>query len=167
MLDPNIISSMRNELTKLATAGVGQPPVHQYEEMNKKKWIQTAKDFPVVIAGGALGYGLGHTGAQYLVPKMFKSPEAQQKLMRGLPWAAAAASGLGSYLAMVQQRMLQERREQAAKEPGGTVQAENEQPPQTTVNGPVPKTGGAIVPNVGARRTDPWRQDRRYPEFKG
>lgn len=167
MLDPEIISAMHRELKKLATAGVGQPPVHQYEEMNKKKWIQTAKDIPVAIAGGALGYGLGRTGAEYLVPKMFKSPEAQAALMKGLPWATAAAGGLGGYLMMAQQRMLQERREQAGKEQGGTVQAENEQPPQTTVNGPVPKLSGAIVPNVGAKRTDPWRQDRRYPEFKG
>jgi len=163
---------MRQELTKLSTEGYGQPPPpHSYEEMTKAKWIQTAKDVPVVLAGSALGYGLGRTAGEYLVPKMFQSAEAQSKLKGALPWVAAGASGLGSYIALVQHRMLKERREaaeaQALKEQGGTSTAESELPQQTPAGSPTPKMGGAKVPNVGPMRTDPWRPDRRYPNYTG
>lgn len=148
MLDSLVIRSMFRELTKLATQGVGAPPaVHDYEEMNKAKWLQTAKDLPVAIGGGMLGYGLGRAGAELLVPKMFPdNPAAQAALQKGLPWMMGGASMIGGHLGTQQMRLLRQRREQASleaakKEMGGTSQAENEQPQQTTVNGPVGTAG--------------------------
>lgn len=165
---------MREALTKLATQGYGQPPPpHEYEEMNRAKWIQTAKDIPVVLAGTALGYGLGRTGAEYLAPRIFTTPESQQRLIQAMPLVSAGASTLGSYLAMMQYRMLQQRREQAAKleaakqEAGGTSTAESELPQQTPVNAPAPKMAAAPEPAVGPRRTDPWRTDRLFKPYYG
>lgn len=148
-MDPATLYAMRDELRhlapqiKLATQGYGGPP-QEFEEMNAPRWKQTFKDLPIVIGGAALGYGAGRTGAEYLLPKLVTSPEALADVKKGLPIATAALGGLGSYLAMVQHRMLRQRRDQAAqKELGGTVTAEAEQPQQTPVNAPVDKLSGA------------------------
>lgn len=107
------LRSMRLELEKIATEGIGQPP-HQYEEMNKKKWIQTAKDVPVALAGSMIGYGLGKTIAQYVMPKVITTPEAYTKLIKAIPPVTSALGGLGSYLGMVQHNHMRARREEAS-----------------------------------------------------
>ncbi len=159
-MDPLVLAAMHAELVKLSTQGYGAPPPHDYEEMDHAKWIQTAKDVPVILAGGALGYGLSLTAAQYLAPKMVKSPEALAKVKSALPWVGAGASGLGAYLALQQQHQLHKRREAASA-------AAQPPPPAEPPKEAAPKQSSAIVPNVGARRTDPWREDRRYPKFLG
>lgn len=106
--------SMRLELEKIATEGVGSPP-HQYEEMNKKKWIQTAKDVPVALAGSMIGYGLGLTISEYVMPKLIKTPESYSKLIKAIPPTTSAMGGLASYLGMVQHNHMRSRREEASK----------------------------------------------------
>jgi hypothetical protein len=172
-VDPATLYAMRDELRhlapqiKLATQGYGGLP-QEFEEMNAPRWKQTLKDMPIVIGGGALGYAAGRTGAEYLLPKLVTSPEALANVKKGLPAATAALGGLGAYLALIQHRMLKQRREQAAqRELGGTVTAEAEQPQQTPVNAPVDKLSGAPVPNVGPRRTDPWRTSAWDPYYTG
>ena len=168
-MDPLTLSAMRGELArlKLATQGVGGAP-QEFEEMNAPRWRQALKDVPVVIGGGALGYALGRTGAEYLLPKMVTSPEALANVKKGLPLATATLGGLGGYLALVQHRMLKQRRDEAAqRELGGTVMAEAEQPQQTPVNAPIDKLSNARVPGVGPRRTDPWRTSPYDPFYTG
>lgn len=157
------------ELFKVATEGHGQPS-HQYEEMNKAKWKQTLKDLPIAVLGTAAGYGLGRTTSEYLLPHIFKTPGSHEVLKKALPAATAVAGGLGSYMLAVQRRMLQERREEAARnaarEQGGTSYAETEQIPSTPVNSPPPKVAGAPAPAIArAKKTDPWREDTRNPPF--
>lgn len=147
---------------KVATAGHGPPP-HQYEEMNKAKWKQTLKDLPVALLGTGVGYGLGRTASEYLVPHMFSSPQSQSTLKKLLPAAAAAGGGLSSFMLSMQRRALRDRREQAARESGGTMTAEAELTPTTVAGEVPPKTAGAPAPAVAqARLNDPWRTDRRY-----
>lgn len=158
-MDPLVLAAMHAELVKLSTQGYGAPPPpHDYEEMDHAKWVQTAKDVPVIIAGGALGYGLSKTTAEYLAPKMVKSPEALAKVKSILPWVGAGASGLGAYLALQQHHHLTKRREAAS----AAARPAPVEPPKEAA----PKQAGAIVPNVGAGRLDPWRAVRR-PDFKG
>lgn len=147
---------------KLATAGHGPPP-HQYEEMSKAKWKQTLKDLPVAVLGTAAGYGLGRTASEYLLPHLLSSPQSQETFKKVLPAAAAATGGLGSFMLAMQRRMLHDRREQAAREAGGTMTAEAEQEPRTPANTPPPKVAGLPAPAVAqATLKDPWRTDRRY-----
>lgn len=173
MMDSISLHSMRAELEKLATEGHGAPPVHQYEELNKPRAMQALKDIPVALLGTGLGYGIGRTGAEYLLPQVFQSAGAQETLKKGLPLATAAAGGLGAYFLSQQQRLMQKRRDEAdaaskKKELGGTAPIIDAAQQTTPANAPVPsKLGGAIVPAVGARRTDPWREDTRYPKFTG
>jgi hypothetical protein len=112
----------------------------------------------VILGGGALGFGVTKTTAEYLLPHMVKSPEALAKFKLGLPWAGAGASALGAYLALQQHHHLKARREAAA--------AAAAPPPEEPPKQAAPKQAGAIVPNVGAQRGDPWRAVRR-PDFKG
>lgn len=171
-MDSVTLAAMRDELQhlgprlKLATQGIGGAP-QEFEEMNAPRWKQTLKDVPIVVGGGALGYALGRTGAEYLLPKMVTSPEALEKVKRGLPLATAGLGGLGAYLALVQQRMLKQRRNAAAQEAGGTVTAEAEQPQQSPVNAPIDKLSNARVPGVGPRRSDPWRSSAYDPYYTG
>lgn len=165
MTSPLTMRAMHAEVTKLATEGYGPAP-HRYEQMDKSKWKQTLKDLPIAVLGTAAGYGLGRTASEYLLPHIFKSPEAQETLKKALPAASAAAGGLGSYLLAIQRRMLRDRRENASREAGGTVTAEREQVTQTPVNSSPPKLGGAPTPVIQARRQDPWREDTRYKIFR-
>lgn len=98
---------------KLATAGHGPP--QQYEEIDKARWMQTLKDVPIVVLGTGVGYGIGKTLSQYVLPHVFKTPEAQQTLKKYLPAATTAVGGLGSAMLAVQRHMLRERRDQAAR----------------------------------------------------
>ena len=89
---------------------------HKYEEMSKGKWKQVLKDVPMAALGGAIGYGVGHTAVEYLIPKMLKaSPALEGPLMRAIPAATAAAAGLTSYLMLRQHRLMKDRREQARR----------------------------------------------------
>lgn len=155
---------------KIATAGHGQPPPHQYEEMNKARLMQTLKDVPIVILGTAGGYAAGRTAAEYLLPHLIQSPQAQEQFRKALPTAAAIGGGLGSTLLAAQRHMLRERRDRAAREAQerearGPVNTDAPQP-QTPPNSPPPKTAGAPAPRIAqAKRTDPWREDSRNPPF--
>ena len=165
MTTPIVMRAMHAELSKLASEGYGPTP-HRYEEMDKAKWKQSLKDLPVAILGTAGGYALGRTLSEYALPHVFSTPSSQETLKKVLPAASAAAGGIGSYLLALQRGILKDRREQASREAGGTMTAEAEQPPQTPVNSPPPKLGGAPTPMVQARRQDPWREDTRYKIFR-
>jgi len=172
MTTPLSLRAMHAELMKLSTEGYGSSP-HTYEEMDKAKWKQVLKDLPLAVLGTAGGYALGRTGAEYLAPKIFNTPSSQEGLKRMLPAAVAATGGLGTYLLSVQRNKMKERRDTASlndkkvdREAGGTMTAEREQEPQTPVNSPPPKLGGAPTPMIQARRQDPWREDSRYKIFR-
>ena len=165
------LESMRRELTKLATEGYGRP-AQEYEELTKPRLIQALKDAPIALLGTAAGYGIGRTGAEYLMPKIFQTPAAHEALKRGIGVASATAGGLGSFFLAQQHRMMKDRRDaaQRASEPeaGGTEPIIDKARPMQPENAPVDKLSGAIVPAVAqARRIDPWREDRRYPKFQG
>lgn len=146
--DPHTIAAMRDELTKLATEGHGPPPPHHYEEMSMPKWKQMAKDLPAAVLGTAVGYGVGRTTSEYLMPHVLSSPQARENASKFLPAAAAATGGLGTYLLTVQRGMMKKRRDEA------------ERKAQT-------KAAGAPVPAAAnATRKDPWRTDTRYPNYK-
>jgi hypothetical protein len=146
--DPTTIAAMRDELTKLATQGHGQPP-HEYEEMSGPRWRQAAKDIPIAILGTALGYGVGKTTSEYVMPKLLSTPKGVDTARKILPGVAATAGGLGSYMLSVQRGMMKQRRNEAerkAQEPS--------------------KSAGARVPAAAnATRKDPWRTDTRYPNY--
>jgi hypothetical protein len=147
MFDPRTLSAMRDELTKLATQGYGQPP-HEYEEMTVPKWKQTAKDLPAAILGGGLGYAIGKTTSEYVMPKVLSTPQGVATAQKWLPGVAAAASGVGTYLLSAQRGMLKQRRLEADRK------AREEKL----------KSAGARVPAAAnATYKDPWRTDTRYP----
>lgn len=172
-LDAQHLLGMRRELEKLATQGHGPPP-QEYEELNKPRMMQALKDLPIAMLGTGLGYAAGRTGAEYLTPHIFNTPEAQEVLKRNIGVASAVTGGLGSYLLAQQYRLMKQRRDQAdanSKKPemGGTepiVGKVEQKGPENEP--PISKFSSNIVPAVAqARRIDPWREDRRYPKFLG
>lgn len=172
-LDAQHLLSMRRELEKLATQGHGPQP-QEYEELNKPRLMQALKDVPAAILGTALGYGVGRTGAEYLTPHIFNTPEAHELLKRNIGVATAVTGGLGSYLLSQQYRLMKQRRDQAdaaSKKPemGGTEPIVGKVETKAPENEPpTSKFSSNIVPAVAqARRNDPWREDHRYPKFLG
>lgn len=166
--DSVLLGSMRRELTKLATEGHGRP-TQEYEELTKPRLMQALKDIPIALLGTAAGYGIGRTGAEYLMPKIFQTPESHEALKRGIGLATGTAGGLGSFFIAQQQRVLRDRRDAAQqREAGGTEPIVDKARPMSPENAPVDKLSSNIVPAVAqARRIDPWREDRRYPKFQG
>lgn len=167
-MEARVLSAMRRELEKLATQGHGQAP-QEYEELSKPRLMQALKDIPIALLGTGLGYAAARTGAEYMVPQIFNTPQSQEALKKNLGLAGAVTGGLGSYFLAQQAGMMKKRRNDAEKaEMGGTVPITSQPAQMEPQDSPVPKTSSNIVPAVAqARRIDPWREDRRYPKFQG
>jgi hypothetical protein len=86
----------------------------EYDAMNREKWIQTAKDVPIVILGTGLGYGLGKTVAEEVGKRLALSGQKPEWLKYAPP-AMAAISSLSSYALGRSRAEMQKRREQASK----------------------------------------------------
>jgi len=114
-MDAVMLAAMRDELTKIATQGHPAAP-QEYEEMTAPKWKQTAKDLGVALAGSAIGYGVGKTTSEYVMPHLLSSPGAVENAKKFLPAAAAATGGLGTYLLSMQRDMMKKRRELAERD---------------------------------------------------
>lgn len=97
------IAAMRKHAT---TDTSGQ----NYEEMNKARWIQAAKDLPLVMLGTGLGWGVGKTVADAAAPHL----GAAGKMAPYLPGAIAMLSAGGSYMLGQQREAMKGRRDAAA-----------------------------------------------------
>ncbi len=128
---------------KTSTAGVGQPPP-QYEEMDREKWKQTAKDLPLVVLAGAAGFGVGKTIGDAIGESL-----ATRGVKAG-PWARSiaplVATGLstgGAYMFGQTRERMRHRRQQASEKAAGVA--------------PAPQSRAATP----RKPSDPWKYDPR------
>ena len=112
-MTPEALRAFRFYLEKTASVDASG---HHYEEMDDAKWKQTAKDLPLVIAGSALGYGVGKTLAEEIGRRAAKEMAGGNPPLwiRHLPLAAQTASSIGAYAFGRSREGLRMRREAAS-----------------------------------------------------
>lgn len=92
-------------------------PPEQSEGMSKSTWKQTLLDLPVVVAGTALGYGVGRVAAEELGARAAKQTASGMPpaWLKHVPMGAAAASTALGYALSRSTAKMRERRAEAHK----------------------------------------------------
>jgi len=89
----------------------GPPP--EYEQMNRARWSQLARDLPVVAIGTGIGYAAGrHIGGK-VVQHLGGNPQAAEKAAPYIGTALAAIAGMGNYALGQQRGLMKLRRDEA------------------------------------------------------
>lgn len=81
------------------------------ETMSPAKWKQTAKDVPLSILAGGLGYGIGRTLAEVIGDRV--ATGGRPAWMKAVPAVMAGVSMAGAYAASRSRDGLKRRREEA------------------------------------------------------
>lgn len=111
------LQSFGRELEKTAYGPVSHD-IHgqEYESMTWPKWKQTIKDFPSIVLGSGLGYGLGKTITDQMLVKAIESGDPNfKKILPHTPEILAGATGLALTLNSLLHARLKERREEAQR----------------------------------------------------
>lgn len=107
-----VLRAFRSELSKIS--GIDTEG-RRYEEMDGAKWLQTAKDLPVVVLGSALGYGIGKTFADEAGRRLAQRGGVPPEWVKYVPIGTQIASSIGGYAYGRSRRLMAERREEASR----------------------------------------------------
>jgi hypothetical protein len=116
-MDPRVLKSFARtleaewgeKLAKIPTSRTADG--RELEAMTPASWKQTAKDLPLAIFVGGLGYGVGATGAHYLGKYILDKNKT--KWLKYAPLALAAGGIATPYVQGIVREKLRERRERA------------------------------------------------------
>jgi hypothetical protein len=84
----------------------------EYPVMSSAKWKQTAKDLPIAVLGGGLGYGIGKTLAEIIGERIARTGE-RPGWLKALPAGIAVGGAVGAYASSRAREALANRREKA------------------------------------------------------
>ena len=89
-----------------------QAQAEPVETMSASKWKQTAKDVPLAILAGGVGYGIGRTLAEVIGENAAASGQ-RPGWLKAVPLATSALGALSAYSASQARDGLRKRREAA------------------------------------------------------
>jgi len=119
----------------------------EHEGMTRAKWVQTAKDLPLVIAATGVGHGVGKTVGDAIIKNQLKHDRPPPKWMKHAPLASSVLSSVGSYALGRSRAIQKERREEA------------EARARSKLSGVEPAPQSRRIPRK--EWSDPWRYDPR------
>ena len=105
--DPLPTTELSNRHSKLQRTKAAE-----IERMTRAKWRQAAKDVPVAILAGGLGYGIGRTLTE-LIGKHVVASGGTPPWLKAMPAGLAIAGAAGGYFSAKSRASMKERREAA------------------------------------------------------